>query len=201
MPPGVHDARPSSRRSGRPPHSTTRGAAADPISAPGSAWGDGEGRNFELLWNGSQAVFSVDNVGTSVYTSLDDCCSDVFQRVRDLNKGSSLTFSNLVLNWGYKINTVFTDDLDFSLLKANGFDNLVSLTGIVTLNLSPDSGRQPFLNFDGSPVDEMPMSANGFRSVPEPGLLLLIGSGLVGVSTMARRRLRAAQSTAEPPVR
>lgn len=172
--------------------------SADPLTAPTASWADGEGRNFELLWSGEQATFSVDGVGTSVYTSLDDCCSDVFDRVRSLNPGSTLTFSQLVLNWGPRIDTVLHDDLDWSLLRASGFDNLISLAGVVTLNVSTSARRGPAVLAFNAPYEEPPDE----KQVPEPGILLLVGSGLLGFATLGRRRLaRSANPPADPAAR
>ncbi len=180
-----------------------RATSADPITAPGSTWNSGEGRNFELLWNGSVGTFSVDDLGTSVYTSLSDCCREVFDRVRDLNQGSSLTFSGLVLNWYVPISTVIEDDLDWNLLAASGFDNLRSLTGVVTLTTSPLARQgQPLLAFDLAPEEDSVQSNGTQQSIPEPGVLLLIGTGLLGCSTLARRRMaRAANRSADPGAR
>jgi hypothetical protein len=158
--------------------------SADPIHPPSVeafGWADGESRRFDLSWNGTLATFSVDRVGSSTYTSPVDCCSDVFDRVRELNPGSSLLFSGLEFNT-IPINTTFVDNLNFDLLRAQ-LDNLVSLTGYVTLDLPADLRRaRPTLAFAASQFDE-PSDA-----IPEPSLLLLVGCGLLAAGRAARKR-------------
>ena len=182
---------------------SAQAATADPITAPGATWNSGEGREFELLWNGSVGTFSVEGLGTSVYTSLSDCCSDVFDRVRVVNPGSSLTFSGLVLNWYMPISPVIEDDLDWSLLGASGFDNLRSLTGLVTLTTSPLARLgEPVLNVNVGIEGGATQGDSEAQSIPEPGALMLVGTGLVGLAAVIRRRMaRSANKSADPRMR
>lgn len=169
---------------------SARAASADPITAPGSSWNDGESRGFELLWNGSVGTFSVEGLGASVYTSLTDCCREVFDRVREVNPGSSLTFSGLILNWYVPISTVIEDDFDWSLLQAQGFDNLLSLTGMVRLTTSPTARLgQPVLGFNAEPGDGLVVRQASQQPIPEPSALVLVGTALLGLSTAIRRRM------------
>ena len=106
-------------------------ALADPIQPPVTdafGWADGEARRFSLSWNGTQAAFSVDQVGSSTYTSLETCCDDVFSRIRDLNPGGSLLFNGLALNT-MPISTSFVDGLNLALLKSQTH-NIATLDGL-----------------------------------------------------------------------
>lgn len=172
-------------------------APADTILPPvtdANGWADGEARKFSLTWNGQASTFTVDKVGTSTYRTLDQCCSDMFSRVLEINPGASLLFTQLALNT-MPINTTFVDGLNLDLLRSETA-NIASLTGLITLQLPPDARRGKAV-FDFAPLsaplaeDEDPMvvaSVAPPEQVPEPATLMLMGMGLLGVARMARKR-------------
>lgn len=151
----------------------------DPPSVITVGWQHDEGRKFRLEQTSTGYAFSVEGLGRSEYDSLAACCTDVFGRVRDLYPGASLRFSQLAFNT-LPLNTVFMDNLNFDLLHGTDLRNLVTFTGLVTLELPPDMVRtRPTLTFAASSV-----------RVPEPGTLLLLGGGLLGLARVVGRRQR-----------
>lgn len=149
-------------------------------------WQFGDTRAFSLTWNGVFATFAVQEVGTATYASLDACCTDLFDRVKQVYPGATLQFSGLAINT-YPVDMIVYDNLDLTLLKQAGMDNLATLTGFATLLNGQPSRTMPQLFFDGGYVDtgnaEIAPTA-----IPEPATVALIGAGLLGTSWGLRKR-------------
>jgi hypothetical protein len=166
--------------------------AAAPIQLPPVVtdtydWQVGEARAFSLTWDGVYATFSVEGVGTSTYDSLDACCTDLFTRVKDVYPSAGLQFSGLAINT-YPVDIIVSDNLDLTLLKQAGLDNLATLTGFATL--VPGSPRiMPLLAFDGGSYGTIDGDVAP-TPVPEPATLALIGVGLLGTSWGLRKKKR-----------
>jgi hypothetical protein len=175
--------------------------AAAPLSVPISdsyTWANGDSKSFELSWDGAQTFFTVQDLGTAIYDSLGGCCTDTFDRVRELYPGGSLTFTNLALNT-LPVNTVFVDNLDLSLFRQGALDNLGVLTGTVTLEWDDPFARMAVLSFVARPEGGLTALAEAqeevVATVPEPATLLLVGGTLLGGSWLERRRRRRNPTT------
>ncbi len=167
-------------------------AVAAPFGVPSTdsyLWDNGEAKDFTLSWDGTLGTFEVEDIGTAYYGSLQDCCTDTFDRVRYVYPGAMLTFTDLSINT-MPVNTVFEDNLDLTLLSQGALDNLFLLTGQVTLHWDDPFARMPVLHF--AAVPENYMDPQGETSpVPEPASLFLVGSALFSGSIWARRRQRS----------
>lgn len=161
----------------------------DPPSADSYVWNNGDAKAFELSWDGTQALFNVQDLGTASYDSVAACCTDTFDRVRMLYPGATLTFSNLAINT-MPVDTVFVDNLNLTLLKQGALDNLGFLTGSVTLQWDDPFARMPVMSFYALPEGGIDANAEA-TEVPEPATLLLVGSGLLGAATFGRRKRRS----------
>ncbi len=162
-------------------------AWADPIeigppSVDPYGWTDNEARTFSLTKAGSFYTLSVEGVGSARYSDLDQCCTDVFGRVLSLYPGSTLHFTRLALNT-LSIQTEFWDDLNLSLLRRAGLDNLGTLTGLVTLDVPDVVASGPKTLTFAAGMEQMRVA------VPEPATWLLLGAGLVGLGRRIARRL------------
>lgn len=169
---------------------TVKPVTATPIQVPVVTdtydWQFGDTRAFSLTWNGVFATFAVQGVGTSTYGSLDACCTDLFDRVKQVYPGATLQFSGLAINT-YPVDMVVYDNLDLTLLKQAGMDNLATLTGFATLLNGQRPANMPQLFFDGGYVNTGDTSV-AQTTVPEPATLALVGAGLLGTSWGLRRK-------------
>ena len=167
-------------------------ASAAPVTPTSSSfnWQNGQSKTFEVMWNGSNPVFTVQDVATASFATFSGCCDDIFGRVKDMHPGASLVFSGLVLNT-MPIDTVFEDDLDLSLFKLAGTDNINTLTGMITLHWGDYYSPFTTSSFVALPEgDSLDRSENLTppSEVPEPATLMLVGSGLLAAAAAARRR-------------
>jgi hypothetical protein len=173
-------------------------APIEPPSADSYVWNNGESKAFSLTWDGSQAVFALDGVGTGTYETLAECCTDTLDRVRELHPGATLTFTDLAINT-LPVNTIFVDNLNLSLLKTGALDNLGLLTGLVTLEWDDPFARMPLMSFSVFvPDDTVALGETDqpqITAVPEPTTLMLLGWGLLGATLAARHRARRSTSS------
>ena len=144
--------------------------AIDPPSTGVYGWADNEARAFSLSLPRGSSTYTlwIEGIGTSHYSSLASCCTDVFGRVLDLYPGGTLHFSRLAIN-SMPTNTEFWDDLNLTVLSRAALDNLGTLTGVVTLPLKK-------------------VALEGMESLPKIGLALLATSALLAAAQAVGRR-------------
>lgn len=183
---------------------------ASPIvpSSGGYGWADGQTRGFVLTWDGQQAVFSVDGIGSASYGSVAECCGDLLDRAGEIRPGGHFELSRLVIN-SIPLSTTVQDTLDLAMLRQTALHNLGRLSGDLTLRWTTPGGTPPTDDPYGNHLvptsryaSMMVRGEPGYGAltstavtgpppqVPEPTTALLVGLGLLGAASLARRRLR-----------
>jgi hypothetical protein len=177
-------------------------------SSGGYGWADGQTRSFALTWDGREAVFAVDGIGSTSYASLQVCCLDLLERAGEIRPGGYFELTRIVIN-SIPLSTTIEDTLDLAMLRQTALYNVGRLTGDLTLRWASPTGPPPGENPYGNHVyasmmvlgvpsadlglDAMSSSVaddDASTSVPEPATALLVGLGLLGAARLARRRLR-----------